>query len=114
MGGLALKRPSLKFPKIDLPRPTRWDWAAVGTLLAGLALIGVSLFVSASKAPGEPFPDGLTRLLAIAQLIVACGGLMLLGKTAKEGTGLGNLASIGAMLVGMSGVLLAAALWAAA
>lgn len=114
MGGLALKRPSLKFPKLDLPRPTRWDGAAIAILLAGLALIGLSLYISASKAPGEPFPDGLTRLLSLAQLAVACGGLMLLGKTAKEGTAWGNLASIGAMLIGMTGVLIAAALWAAA
>jgi hypothetical protein len=39
---------------------------------------------------------------------------MLLGKTAKEGTWWGNLASLAAMMVGMSGVLLATALWAAA
>jgi hypothetical protein len=39
---------------------------------------------------------------------------MLLGKTAKEGTGWGNFASIAGTFVGMGGVLLAAALWAAA
>jgi hypothetical protein len=37
-----------------------------------------------------------------------------LGKTSKEGTIWGNLAAIGGMFVGLSGVLLAAALWVAA
>jgi hypothetical protein len=39
---------------------------------------------------------------------------LLLGKTAKEGTIWGNLAAIGGMFIGVSGVLLAAALWVAA
>jgi hypothetical protein len=42
------------------------------------------------------------------------GGVMVLGKTAKEGTWWGNCASVLALLVGVSGVLLSAALWAAA
>ncbi len=47
-------------------------------------------------------------------LVVCCGGLMLLGKTAKEGTWWGNLAAVGTMFVGMSGMLVAAAVWATA
>jgi len=66
------------------------------------------------QAIGEPFPSGATALFVFTQLAVSLVGLMLLGKTAKEGTGWGNLFSLLAMLVGMSGVLLAAALWAAA
>ena len=108
------KMPSFKLPKIALPRPARWDWFAIGALVLGLVLTGANLAVAQGKPPGEPFPSGLMPVFVLAQLLVSCGGLMLLGKTAKEGTWWGNLASIGAMLVGMGGVFLAIALWAAA
>ncbi|HKI01729.1 MAG TPA: hypothetical protein VKK31_07110 [Thermoanaerobaculia bacterium] len=109
-----MKMPSLKLPKIDLPRPARWDWFAIGALLLGALLAAANLYVALSKPPGEPYPSGLTTFFVFSQLAVACGGLMLLGKTAKEGTGWGNAASLLAMFLGISGVLLAAALWAAA
>lgn len=97
----ALKLPALKLP--DLPRPTRWDLYAIGALIAGLVLAAATIAQ----------PRFATALMFI-QLIVTCGGLMLLGKTAKEGTWWGNLAAVGAMFVGMSGMLLAAAIWATA
>lgn len=97
----ALKLPTLKMP--DLPRPTRWDLYAIGALLAGV------LFAGATIAKPQ-----LATAMMFVQLVVSCGGLMLLGKTAKEGTWWGNLAAVGAMFVGMSGVLLAAAIWATA
>ena len=97
----ALKLPSLKLP--ELPRPTRWDFFAMGALLLGVILSGATI--------AQP---RLATGLMFIQLIVACGGLMLLGKTAKEGTWWGNLAAVGAMLVGMGGMLLAAAVWAMA
>ena len=105
--------PSFKLPKIALPRPTRWDLIAIGALVLGLVLIAVNLGVAARQA-GKPFPAALAPVFIFAQLVVACGGLMLLGKTAKEGTWWGNLASLGSLLIGMGGVLLAIALWAAA
>ncbi len=113
MGEAVTTTPSrkLKLPKINLPRPARWDWIAIGVLLLGVLLAAANLF---SKPPGEPYPSGLTSFFVLSQLAVACGGLMLLGKTAKEGTGWGNAASLLATLLGISGVLLAAALWAAA
>jgi hypothetical protein len=95
---------ALKLPKLpDLPRPTRWDFFAMGALLLGVIL-------SLATVAQPRFATGLM----FVQLIVACGGLMLLGKTAKEGTWWGNLASVGAMLAGMGGMLLAAAMWAMA
>jgi preprotein translocase subunit SecY len=109
-----MKLPSLKLPKIDLPRPARWDWIAIGVLLLGALLAAANLYKGLSKPPGEPYPSGLTTFFVFSQLAVACVGLMLLGKTAKEGTGWGNAASLLAMFIGISGVLLAAALWAAA
>ncbi len=95
---------ALKLPKLsDLPRPTYWDFLAIGALLVAVILSG------ATKAMPR-----IASMMMFVQLIIACGGLMLLGKTAKEGTWWGNLAAVGAMLAGMGGVLLAAAMWAAA
>lgn len=112
--GEAVKMPSVKLPKIDLPRPLLWDWIAIASLIVGVVFIAANLAIGFKKPEGEPFPSGWTGVFVFGQLAVACGGLMLLGKTAKEGTGWGNAASLLAMLVGISGVLLAAALWAAA
>jgi hypothetical protein len=112
--GEALTTPSRKLPKINLPRPARWDWIAIGVLLLGALLAAANLYKGLHKPGAEPYPSGLTAFFVLSQLAVACGGLMLLGKTAKEGTGWGNTASLLAMFLGISGVLLAAALWAAA
>ena len=114
MGEAVTTTPSRKLKLPNLPRPARWDWIAIGVLALGTLLAAASLFKGLSKPPGEPYPSGLTSFFVLTQLAVACGGLMLLGKTAKEGTGWGNAASLLATLIGISGVLLAAALWAAA
>ena len=113
--GEAVKMPSLKLPKLPkLPRPTRWDLFALGALALGVVLAAANLWIGQSKPAGEPYPSGLTTLFVFGQLAVACGGLMLLGKTAREGTGWGNAASLLATFLGIGGVLLAAAMWAAA
>ena len=115
MEGQALKQPRFKLPDWRaINRPKRWDWIAAAVFAVGIVLIAGNLAVAQKKAIGEPFPSGATALFVFTQLAVSLVGLMLLGKTAKEGTGWGNLFSLLAMLVGMSGVLLAAALWAAA
>jgi hypothetical protein len=97
----ALKLPSLKLP--DLPRPTRWDMYAIGALVVSVVLAGATIAL-----------PRLATALMFVHLVVCCGGLMLLGKTAKEGTWWGNLAAVGTMFVGMSGMLVAAAVWATA
>jgi hypothetical protein len=112
--GEAIKMPAFKLPKISLPRPKRWDYYAIGLFLVGVLVSAVNLWKGVTKPAGEPYPSWLTALVVFAQLGVTCGGLMALGKTAKEGTGLGNLAALLASFIGMGGVLLAAALWAAA
>lgn len=112
--GEAVKMPAIKLPKIALPRPQRWDWFAIGALLVGIALMVANLALGLKKPAGEPFPSGWTGVFVFGQLAVACGGLMLLGKTAKDGTGWGNAASLLAMFIGIGGFLLAAAFWAAA
>jgi heme/copper-type cytochrome/quinol oxidase subunit 4 len=115
--GEALKAPRasrFKLPSFkDLERPTRWDWITAAVLVVGFVLMGANFAVVHHKPANEPFPGGLTALFCFAQLAVSLVGLMLLGKTAKEGTWWGNIAAILTMLVGMSGILLAAALWAA-
>jgi hypothetical protein len=120
MEGEALKLPASRLPSLDRlralkpPKPKRWDWAAIGVLLAGVVLTGANLLLAGGGEGGAPAPAGVSMLFVFLQLVVACAGLVVLGKTAKEGTGLGNLAAIGAMFVGLGGVMLAAALWAMA
>jgi hypothetical protein len=108
----SLKLP--KLPKIELPRPTRWDFIAMATLVAGVVLIGVNLLLAGKKDPGASFSSAASILFIVVQLALACAGLMLLGKTAKEGTWWGNFAALAVMFAGMGGVLVAAAVWATA
>jgi hypothetical protein len=108
----SLKLP--KLPKIELPRPTRWDFIAMATLVAGMVLIGVNLLLASKKDPGTSFSSAESILFIVVQLVVSCAGLMLLGKTAKEGTWWGNFAALAVMFAGMGGVLVAAADWATA
>ncbi len=117
MGGEALKLSAPRLPSLralKLPRPARWDWVAIGILAAGAALVAANLLVARAGRPGEPAPAALTMLFVFLQLGIATGGLLALGKTAKEGTGLGNFAAVAALFLGMGGVMLAAALWAMA
>jgi heme/copper-type cytochrome/quinol oxidase subunit 4 len=115
MEGEALKLPRFKLPAWrEITRPKRWDWIAAAVFAIGVVLIVADVTMAQRKPLGDPFPSGATALFVVVQLAVSLGGLMLLGKTAKEGTGWGNLFSILALLVGMVGVLVAGALWAAA
>ena len=122
MGGEALKLPVPRLPSLQalrslrprLPHPARWDWVALAILVGGVALIAANLLVARGGGPGEPAPAALTMTFVFLQLAVATAGLLVLGKTAKEGTGVGNFAAIAALLLGIGGVMLAAALWAMA
>ena len=105
MGGEALKL------KLALPKLARWDLVAVGLLALGAVLMGANWQVAQARAAGA---GGLTALFVFAQLLVSIGSLFVLGKTAEQGTFWGNVAAVGGMFAGMGGVLLAAALWAAA
>jgi hypothetical protein len=120
MGGEALKLPLPRLPSLQAlkalrpPRPALWDWVAIAILVAGVLLVAANLLVARGGEPGAPAPAALTMLFVFVQLAVSTGGLLVLGKTAKEGTGLGNFAAVAAMLLGIGGVMLAAALWAMA
>jgi hypothetical protein len=67
-----------------------------------------------ARAAGAAIGSGTTALFVATQLLLASVSLLVLGKTAKEGTLWGNLAAVGGLLLGLSGVLLAAAMWVAA
>ncbi len=106
-----MKLPSIK---LDIPRPKIWDLVTGAVLVAGCVICFMNWGATQGTAPGISLAGGLTFRFVLLQLFVCLASLMLLGKTAKQGTIWGNLAAIGGSFVGMSGVLLAAALWAAA
>jgi hypothetical protein len=105
---------ALKLPKLDLPKPKMWDLVALGLCVAGAALVGANLMMVRNQPPGSSISSAATSLFVVAQIAVSMGALFILGKTAKAGTIWGNLLAVAGLFLGMSGVLLAAALWAAA
>ena len=111
MGEDAIKLPVLGW---ELPRPKKWDLSAVLVMLASLILAGANLQAALGQAPGESISTWLTGAMVLGQLVLASLALFVLGKTAKEGTLWGNLIAVAALLAGMSGFLLATALWAIA
>lgn len=111
MGEDAIKLPGLGW---ELPRPKKWDFSALLVLLVSILLAGANLKVALGQSPGEAVSSWLTTLILLAQLVLASLALFVLGKTAKEGTLWGNLLAVAALLAGVSGVLLATALWASA
>lgn len=105
----------MKLPSIKLgPKPKAWDLVAAAFLAAAAAAGGLNWIAAQKPVPGASLSGDITLAFVLAQAVIASGSLMVLGKTAKQGTLWGNLAAVGGMLVGLSGVLLAAALWIAA
>ena len=102
-----------KLPKIDVVKPKRWDFIAFGVLAVAFVLSGANLHLALRQGEGA-ISGGITGAFVTIQLVLCLAGLMVLGKTAKEGTIWGNLFAVGACVAGMSGVLLASALWALA
>lgn len=106
---------ALKLPKIQLgPKPKKWDLVAVAVLVLAAVLAAINWRTARTQLPGVSPSSSFTSTVVILQLVICTVSLLLLGKTAKEGTLWGNLAAVGGMLAGLSGVLLAAALWVAA
>ena len=89
------------YPILILTARDRWE-----DKVDGLSAMG--------GVPGESMAGWLTTTMVLGQLLLASLGLIVLGKTAKEGTLWGNLTATAAMLAGVSGMLLATALWAIA
>ncbi len=111
MGEDAIKLPVLGW---ELPRPKKWDVFALLVLVVSILAAGLNLKAALGGAPGESVANWLTATMVFGQLILASLSLLVLGKTAKEGTLWGNLTATAAMLAGVSGMLLATALWAIA
>ena len=106
---------AIKLPKIQLgPKPKKWDLFALAVLALAAVLAAVNWRTARAQLPGVSPSDGFTSLVVMVQLALCTVSLLILGKTAKEGTIWGNLAAVGGMFAGLSGVLLAAALWVAA
>ncbi|HEX2465120.1 MAG TPA: hypothetical protein VHR17_10895 [Thermoanaerobaculia bacterium] len=108
-----VKASAPKLPKIEVVKPKRWDLIALAVLVIAFVLSGANLHLALREGEGA-ISGGVTGAFVTIQLILCLLGLMVLGKTAKEGTIWGNLFAVGACVVGMSGVLLASALWALA
>lgn len=111
MGGAVLKLPRFD---VEIPRPRLWDFVALGLAVASLVLAGVNLQMALARGAGGAISGPATTVFFLLQLGLSLGSLLVLGKTAKEGTIWGNLIAVGGMLAGMSGVLLAAALFVTA
>jgi predicted Abi (CAAX) family protease len=107
---LALKLPRIQFG----PKPRKWDLFAIAVLVLGAVLAAINWRTARAQLPGVSPSSDFTSLVVLLQLAVCTASLLLLGKTAKEGTLWGNLAAVGGMFAGLGGVLLAAALWVAA
>ena len=106
---------AFKLPQIQLgPKPKKWDLLALAVLVLAVVLAAISWRTARAQLPGVSPSSSFTSLVALLQLAICTVSLLLLGKTAKEGTLWGNLAAVGGMLAGLVGVLLAAALWVAA
>lgn len=99
---------------LDLPKPKAWDLAAFATVLVGSVVAGANTTIALGGSAGEAPSGTFTLAIVGVQVIVASVSLLILGKTAKHGTIWGNLAAVAGMFIGMSGILLAGAMWVAA
>jgi len=95
---------------LDIPKPKPWDFAAIALLIAAVVVTAVNWTMASSGEPGTSISGTLTLTIVLVQLLVMSLALLVLGKTAKEGTIWGNLMAVAGMGAGASGVLLAAAL----
>ena len=78
------------------------------------ALVVAAVNMKAAMGAAGSISGAMTLFFCLIQLAIGSVGLLLLGKTAKYGSIWGNLAAVTAMMIGVAGVLLAAALWTAA
>ena len=103
----------MKLPElnISIPRPTISDLAAITVAAVGAAIAVSSWVLAASKGVGESLSTDAAIGFALLQLGVCTASLLTLGLTARRGTIIGDLASVTGLMIGISGGLLAAALW---
>lgn len=106
----------IKVPVVnwEIPKPKKWDFVSLIVVAVSVAAIGANLNAPGIGEAGGAISTTMSLGFFLVQLGICIGSVMLLGKTAKEGTIHGNLGSIGGMSLGILGMMLAAALWAAA
>ncbi len=105
----------MKLPSIKLgPKPKTWDFVALAIIVIAGGAATANWMAAQGQPPGSSLSGGLTLAFVLTQITLGSISLLVLGKTAAEGTLWGNLAALGGMLLGLSGVLLATALWVAA
>jgi hypothetical protein len=105
----------LKVPSIKLgPKPKVWDLVALAVLVLAAIAGGAHWAMAQNQPPGASLAASTPTVFVQGQLALASLSLLMLGKTATEGTLWGNLAAVGGMFAGLGGVLLATALWIAA
>ncbi len=98
----------------DLPKPKIWDFVAIATAGLGFAVAAANASIALGGPAGQAPSDAFTLAMVLSQALIASASLFILGKTAKHGTLWGNLGAVAGMLIGVSGVLLAGAMWVAA
>lgn len=105
----------MNLPAIKLgPKPKAWDLIAAVVMTITVLAAGANWVMAQKPVAGSSLSSGTTLTFVLLQVVLASVSLFILGKTATEGTLWGNLAAVGGMLIGLSGILLAAAMSIAA
>ena len=105
----------MQLPSLKLgPKPRLWDLVALAVVLVAAVAAGANWMAAQSQPAGSSLPASWTLAFVLGQAALGSLSLLILGKTAKEGTLWGNLAAVAGLFAGLSGVLLATALWIAA
>ena len=97
--------------KLSIPKPTMPDLVAIAIAALGAVVAAMSWGLAMSRGVGQALSNGEAVGIALIQLLICTASLFALGMTARRGTIIGNLASLSGMMIGISGGLLAAALW---
>ena len=101
----------LSLKNLSIPKPTIPDLIAGAVAIVGAVVAAVCWNLANARGAGEAFPTDQAIGFALLELGICFASLLILGVTTKRGTILGNLASLAGMVIGISGGLLAAALW---
>src|SRR5262245_45966530 len=70
--------------RIEIVKPKRWDLIALAVLVVAVVLQGANLQLALREGQGA-ISGALTAVFVTLQLVLCLVGLMVLGKTAKEG-----------------------------
>ncbi len=102
----------MKLPDIQLVKPKIWDLSGAIILLVAILVAGANLAAAFGGDDIGAISTATTGIFATIHIVVCLLAFMVLGKTAEMGTIWGNLLTLAAGFLGMSGVLLSSTLWA--